>query len=247
MTETHLIREVVSLGRAARSKANLRVRQPLATMLVKVKTDEEKTILERLQEQVLDEMNVKKLDFVKEEGELVTYAVKPAFALLGPKYGKKVGAIGAALGKLDAAVVARSKRSGKGVDVVVDGETLTILPDELDVRSSERSGYATAEEEGYLVGVSKEVTLELEQEGIAREIVRFTQDARKDAGLDIADRIVTYIQASEKVVAAVQTWADFVKQETLTVDLHAGPPPAGVFTAANDFEGEQVVIAVQKA
>ncbi len=246
MTETRLVRQIVSLGRAARSKANLRVRQPLATILVKVKSDDERAIIERLQEQVLDELNVKQLQLVKEEGELVTYTVKPMFGLLGPKYGRKVQAIAAALAKLDPAAVARSKRAGKGVDLVVDGETLTLLPDELDVRSSERTGFATAEEDGYLVGVSKEVTPELEQEGIAREVVRFTQDTRKEAGLDIADRIITYVQAGDKVRAAVQAWADYIKQETLTVDLRLGAPPEGFYTTSNEFEGETIVISVKK-
>jgi isoleucyl-tRNA synthetase len=246
MTETRLVRQVVSLGRAARSKANLRVRQPLATMLVKTVSDDERAILERLREQVLDELNIKKLEFVKEEGELVSYAVKPMFGLLGPKYGKRVQAIAAALARLDPAVVARNKRSGKGADVLLDGETLTLLPEELDVRSNERAGFATAEDDGYLVGVSKEITPELEQEGIAREVVRFTQDTRKDADLDIADRIAVFVQAGDKVTAAVQSFNDYFKQETLTVDLRFGPPPEGFFTASNDFEGEKVVVGVKK-
>jgi len=114
------------------------------------------------------------------------------------------------------------------------------------VRSSERTGFATAEEDGYLVGVSKEVTPELEQEGIAREVVRFTQDTRKEAGLDIADRIITYVQAGDKVRAAVQAWADYIKQETLTVDLRLGAPPEGFYTTSNEFEGETIVISVKK-
>ena len=246
MTETRLVREIVSLGRAARSKANLRVRQPLATMLVKVASEDEQRILERLQEQVLDELNVKSLDFAQEEADLVSYGVKPAFALLGPKYGKKVQAIAAALGKLDAAAVARSKRSGKGVDLIVENEPVTILPEELDVRSSERPGFATAEESGYLVGVSTTVTPELLQEGIAREVVRFTQDTRKGAELDIADRIVTYVQAGPATSAAVQVWADYVKQETLSVDLRLGPPPEGFFVSINDFEGDKITIGLKR-
>ena len=247
MKETRLVRQIVSLGRAARSRANLRVRQPLAAMLVKVTSDEEKMVLGRLQEQVLDELNIKTLDFVSEEGELVSYMVKPMFGLLGPKYGRKLPAIAAALSRLDAAAVARSKRAGKGVDVIVDGEVLTLLPEELDVRSSERSGFVTAEEDGYLVGISTAMTPELEQEGIAREVVRFTQDTRKDADLDIADRIVTYIQTGDKISAAVQAFADYVKQETLTVDLRFGPPPDGFFTSTNDIEGDKVIIGVKKA
>jgi isoleucyl-tRNA synthetase len=122
-----------------------------------------------------------------------------------------------------------------------------LLPDELDVRSSERAGFATAEEAGCLVGVSTALTPELLQEGVAREVVRFTQDTRKAADLDIADRIVTYIQAGDKTTAAVQAHADYVKQETLTVDLRFGPPPAGCFSAAYEFEGETVTVSIRKA
>ncbi len=247
MAETRLVQQIVSLGRAARSKANLRVRQPLSTVLVKVKSEDERATLTQLKDQVLDELNVKALDFVREETDLVSYAVKPAFGLLGPKYGKRVPAIAAALARLDPAAVARSKRAGQGVEVEVDGERLTILPDELDVRSTERAGFSTAEEGGYLVGVSTALTPELVQEGVAREVVRFTQDTRKCADLDIADRIVTYIQAGPALTEAVKAWADYFCQETLTVDLRFSPPPEGVFTASYEFEGEAITIGVAKA
>ena len=119
LTEMSLLMQVVSLGRAARQKATLKVRQPLAEMLVKVKSpDEQASPRPACSDQVLDELNVKKLDFVKEDSELVTYVLRPVPSLLGPKYGKRLPAIQAALGKLDARQAARAlqrrRAAGRG-------------------------------------------------------------------------------------------------------------------------------------
>jgi isoleucyl-tRNA synthetase len=245
IADTRLVREVVSLGRAARQKAKMKVRQPLPQVLVRVKTPAERAALERLSDQVLDELNVKSLTFVSDDSELISYQVKPAFSLLGPKYGKLVPAIKAALEKMDPAVVARKVLGGGHVAVPLDGETLHLEPHEVEVRTIEKPGYATAEEEGYLVGVDIAVTPELEREGLARELVRHIQEARKNAGFRIADRIVTGYQASPKVAEAFAAYSSYIQQETLSVALQPGPL-ADAYTEHVDIEGEAVTLHLRR-
>jgi isoleucyl-tRNA synthetase len=252
MADTRLVREVASLGRAARQKARLKVRQPLPQVLVRVKTPQERAALERLSDQVLDELNVKSLAFVSDDSELISYQVKPAFSLLGPKYGRLVPAIKAALERMDPAVVARKVQGGGHVAVPLDGETLHLdgetlhlEPHEVEVRTVEKPGYATAEEEGYLVGVDIAVTPELEREGLARELVRHIQEARKNAGFRIADRIVTGYQASPQVAEAFAAYGPYIQQETLSVELQPGPLADG-YTEHVDIEGEAVTLHLRR-
>jgi len=245
MADIRLVREVVSLGRAARQKARLKVRQPLPQVLVRVKTPAERAALERLSDQVLDELNVKSLAFVSDDSELISYQVKPAFGLLGPKYGKLVPAIKAALEKMDPAMVAHKVLGGGRVAVPLDGETLHLESHEVEVRTLEKPGYATAEEEGYLVGVDIAVTPELEREGLARELVRHVQEARKNAGFRIDDRIVLGYQASPKVTEAFAAYGPYIQQDTLSVALQPGPL-ADAYTEYVDIEGEAVTLYLRR-
>jgi isoleucyl-tRNA synthetase len=228
IADMQLVLRVVGLGRAARSKANLRIRQPLANMLVKVRKPEEEVVLERVQDIVLDELNIKAMDYIREESELVSFVVKPRYNLLGPRFGKRMPAVASALSALDQNSLGRSVRAGQSITLMVEGEEVIISPDELEVRVMEREGYATAEEDGYLVGVNTTLTADLVQEGLAREVVRHVQDLRKEANFDIADRIILAYDAPDIVSQAIARFADYIKQETLAVDLRTGHLPDGV-------------------
>ena len=193
--DTRLVMRLVSLGRAARSKAGIKVRQPLSRAYVKVRDRSEEEAARRLEGQILDELNVKEIAFVKDESEFVEYQVRPNVALLGPKYGGALRQIEEELRKLDAASVAA--RGGRGATGDV-GEW-TLEPAELQVTPIDREGYRTAMESGYAVTVPTEIDAELLDEGLAREIVHRLQTMRRNAGFDIADRIVTYYQADEDI------------------------------------------------
>jgi isoleucyl-tRNA synthetase len=129
--------------------------------------------------------------------------------------------------------------------VTVEGETISVLPGEVEVRQTAREGYVVAEEAGYLAALKTELTPELEREGLAREFVRRVQDLRKSAGLDISDRIVVRYDASKKLAEAVHGFADYITSETLCVDLAAGELPEGA-TAEDSFDGETLKVALAK-
>ena len=241
--DMRLAMRLASLGRAARSRANIKVRQPLETLMVKLRSPQEREAALRLQGLIIDELNVKRLEIVDSESDLVRYEVRPKVNLLGPKYGRRLPAIRSALAQLDPAEVARRKRADEDVTVAVDGETVALLPEEIEVNTIEREGYAVAEEAGYVVGVSRQLTPELVREGLARELVHRIQGMRKSAGFDITDTIVTYYLAPEAVSEVIRDFADYVKQETLSRELIEGQPSDG-YQETQRIDGSEVKLTV---
>jgi isoleucyl-tRNA synthetase len=241
--ETRLVMRVASLGRAARAKAQLRVRQPVAELFVKLPTQMEEHALERLAPQLLDELNVKALRVVRDETDFLRFEVKPNLKLLGQKYGREVQEIAKALSSMADADLARVARlAGAGETVEVAGKPLA--PEELLVNGREKPGFASAEEGGAVVIVSTELTPELVLEGLAREIVHRIQNLRKDAGFEIADRIKTYYAGDATIGDVMRRHADYVRQETLSVELSADAPEHGVHSETANIDGHEVTLSV---
>ncbi|MDP2660120.1 MAG: DUF5915 domain-containing protein, partial [Dehalococcoidia bacterium] len=242
MDDTRLIMKIASLGRAARSKASLKVRQPVAEVVVRPRNPQERASLERLASQILDELNVKSLRFLDREEEVMDYGVKPNLPLLGPKYGKEMARIVAALRAMEPSAVASAQRRGQSLSL----DTFTILPEEVIVEARPKAGFAAAQEGDWLVAVTTVLTPELVSEGLAREIVHRVQSMRKSAGFDIADKITTYVQGGEAMKGAIARFASYVKQETLSVEIAEGEPPEGAYREEHEIEGEAVLLAVQR-
>ncbi len=239
---TQLAMRVASLGRAARSKAKTRVRQPLSAILVHTKTPEEAEALRRVEDQVLDELNVKALEPLADEGQVVEHQVQANLALLGPKYGPLAQSLAAALRRMNAAAVAAAVAVGQSVSV--DGAEL--LPAEVTVRQVDKPGYAVASEGGYTVALRTELTPELQREGMARELVHRIQNLRKDAGFEIADRITTWYQGGALVQEAMEQFADSVKAETLSLELVRGEAPADAKVERAKLDGQEVALGVRR-
>ncbi|MBM3946732.1 MAG: class I tRNA ligase family protein [SAR202 cluster bacterium] len=239
---TALAMQVASLGRAARSKAKVRVRQPLGRMLVKPRMREEESLLRRVADQVLDELNVKKLDVLADEEQVVEYRVRLNLPVAGPRYGPRLQQLIRALAMADVAAIARRARSG--VAVVLDG--ISLQPDDLLVESVEKPGYAVAQEGGYLVAVETAVPPELHEEGLARELVHAVQNLRRSAGFEIADRITLWVGGSPRVQRVMERFADYIQQETLAERVIEGVPPAGAAGETLKVEGEDVTVAVRR-
>ncbi len=241
--ETRLVMRVASLGRAARAKAQLRVRQPVAELFVKLPTQMEEHALERLAPQVLEELNVKQLRVVRDETDFLRFEVKPNLKLLGQKYGREVQDISRALSSMPEAELATIARlAGAGEAVEVAGKRLA--PEELLINGREKEGFASAEEGGAVVIVSTELTAELVQEGLAREIVHRIQNLRKDAGFEIADRIKTYYAGDATVAEVMRRFGEYVRQETLTVALSDDAPEHGVHSETANIDGHEVTLSV---
>ena len=238
---TRLAQRVSSMGRAARSKAQIKVRQPLESVLALTRTAEERELLPSATPQILDELNVRKLVAVGGESEIVSYVVQPNLPLLGPKYGREVGAVRQALANADPAEVAARRAAGATIEV--GGYTLEA--DEVLVSTEDGDGLSVSLDAGYAVAVTTEVTPELLLEGQARELVHRIQNMRRDAGFDIADHITAYYTGDD-LDEALAAHAEYVKQETLSVDLVKGEAPDGAHVAAQEFDGLASAIGVMR-
>ena len=237
-----LAQRVVSLGRAARESANLKMRQPLAEAIVGLPGARDAEALARLADAVVkEELNVKSLKTVAASSDLVDVAIHALPKQLGQKHGRRFPAIKAALAELDPLAVADAVERGQPVTVTVDGELLEVLPDEVQVRKSPKPGLAVAEDAGYLVAVTTQLTDALRWEGWAREVSRNIQELRKKSGFEISDRIHTTVEAGP---ALAPVWARFgadIAGDTLSVSFAPAAPQPEAFTTAVLLDGEEVM------
>jgi isoleucyl-tRNA synthetase len=206
-------RSVVELGRRVRTDTGIRTRQPLAEAVVAVPGHTpELTVLLPI---IGEELNVKRVRMAGAEDAFGTWRAKPDFKVLGPRLGARVQALAAALGADDGDIADRLAR-GVTVDVPIDdGPAVTIGPDDVELTLTVLAGWGVASDSGITVALELEVTSELRLEGLARELVRLIQDARRDAGLDVSDRIELAIDAEGSIAAARDAHASFIARETL--------------------------------
>jgi isoleucyl-tRNA synthetase len=205
-----------------------------------------KTLLPELVEIIKDELNVKAFEFVAQVEQLVTVQILPDNKLLGPKYGALFPKIRAALAKMEPAKVAALVQAGLNVPLQVDDQTLELEPAEILVQTKAAEGLAVAYDKLATVAIDTRITPELRAEGLARELVRRIQAMRKEAGFNIEDRINTYYQADAALADIFQSWGDYIKAETLTVNLLAETPPPDSFQEKHQIDGHQVLIGVKR-
>lgn len=233
--ETAVVQRVVYLGRAARNASKLKVRQPLARLLVRVPDEAAARAVHRHEEQILDELNVKALEVLARDASLVTYRIKPNLPLLGKRYGKLIPALKRVLAEGDGAAIAAAVARGETQHFTVEGQDVEVEPGALLVESSAAEGFACAEEGGYLVGLDTALDEELKLEGVARELVRAVQDARKQAGLEVSDRIALHVEGEGPVAAALERYREYLMSETLAAEWRA-PDAADEFVAKQQGE-----------
>lgn len=242
-----LVLRLVSLGHAARNKANRKVRQPLSEAAFSVGNVDERRAVTNYGELIADELNVKKVRLLDSSTEAVSHAIKPLPKQLGQKYGNKFPAIQKTVFGLDAEVVARTLMSGQPLPVVVQGQEYNLLSDEVEVKAVAKAGFAVAEEGPYVAALVTELTPDLVNEGLAREFVRRVQDLRKQGGLDVADRIKLFVTATHGLAQAIAAYQDYITAETLTRELVFSELPASVTARSEDnFDGENVVYGLMK-
>ena len=223
--DMEILLDVVRLGRAARSEANVKVRQPLPAVLVYTNDPNDADAVVRLQDQVLDELNVKEVRPLRELGDVVTHEVRPNLPVLGPKYGKRLGAIRKALAAQSASAIATAVAADRPIVLDLDdGKPVDLLPSELLVTLRKREGYAASQSDRATVVLDVTLTSELVAEGIARDFVRAVQDARRQADLRIEQTIDLHYSTHLDVASAVATHEDYVKREVLASSITHVPP-----------------------
>jgi isoleucyl-tRNA synthetase len=216
--DMRVARETVRLGLAARGQAKLKVRQPLRAAVI-VATGRERAAIERLAPIVRDELNVRKLRFVSEADELGQVEVKPNYRTLGPRFGKQMPLVAAAVAALDPGHVAAALREGRTVGIAVGGRDHELGADDLVVAMKPLEGYQVEREGSHAVALELAIDEELRVEGWAREIVHAVQAARRDAGLDVTDRIVLTLDGDDRLLDAARAHQGYIAGETLAVEV----------------------------
>lgn len=244
--DMELVVKLASLGHSARNQAAIKVRQPLSEAAFAVGSAPEVHVLEQYADLLADELNVKQVRALGSAGEAVSYSLNPLPRQLGQKYKARMPAIRDTILAMDPEQAARTLLDGKPIQATVAGETLEILPEEVEVRATARAGLTVASEGAYLCALKTDLTPELVREGLAREFVRRVQDLRKQAELDIADRIRLVYNATPGLAGAIAAHRQYIMNETLAVEMTPSLLPAGVATITAEFDGEKVTLGLQR-
>jgi isoleucyl-tRNA synthetase len=240
-----LVRDIVSLGRNARMVANLKVRQPLAKVEIILADKSQQSWLEGHAPLIREELNVKLVEFVARADQYITYTVLPDLKKLGPKLGKRLPALKQALSKVDAAALLAQLETAGQVSLDLPDGSVTLDSQDIQVRLQPKPGWAAAQSAAAVVVVSTELTDELRAEATAREIIHAVQNDRKIKGCEYTDRIIIgYVTESETLRAAIEKFAESIKQETLAVQLTPGPI-AGVEGVEVQLGGETLTLYVR--
>ncbi len=242
-----LVMKLVSIGHSARNKANKKVRQPLSEVALSVSLKLEEEVVKDYADIIADELNVKQVRVLSKATEALSYVLNPLPKQLGQKYGSKFPKIRQVLMEMDPLKIGKEITRGKSVSIEIDHEKIEILPEEIEVRVVAKEGYAVAAEGAYVAALVTTLTPELEREGLAREFVRRVQDLRKQADLEISDRIDLYYQASEKLCLSIEEHAAYIQGETLSLHINKGSIPEDSTSVQEEFDGENLHVGLRKA
>ncbi len=236
-------RSIVSLGRTVRNDAKVRVRQPLAEAVVHYPGDH--GVLTPLLPLVAEELNVRQVLFAESAEQLAGWRAKPNFRALGPKLGAGVKELASFLASDDGSIAAALAR-GETIPVTFGERSIALVPGDVELVQETRVGWGVASEGGLTVALDVEPTPELRQEGLAREIVRIVQDARKAAGLDVSDRIELTVSSTGEIAEAVEKHAAFIRGETLATSLLLGDVPGAEHEQEASVDGALVRVGLTK-
>jgi isoleucyl-tRNA synthetase len=248
VTEMRLVKTLVRMGHAARNNAGIRVRQPLAEISFGVPSDKDGEIALRYREPIAEELNVKQVKLLESGADMVEYRLKPVDTL-GRDLRKDFPPVRKAIVEASAEQAkawGKALLAGNTIQIEAGGKSFELNKDQIVVQQSGAAGFAVAESGGYLAALKTELSEALIQEGLAREVVRRVQQLRKDADLDIADRIAVIYQASAGLQAAIENFRDYIMSETLSSSLAAGDTADIQHNASDEFDAETLSVALRK-
>ncbi len=216
---------IVYLARSIRAKSNIRVRQPLRRIIVPVSSSHIQETISQVESVILDEINVKAIEYVDDDSEFVRKGAKPNFKSIGPKFGKDVKVVAELIRSMTSKDIKELEKKGS-VDLRIDAPSgspgdkmFCIVRDDVDVFSQELSGWLVESDGAMTVALDTEIDEDLRREGIAREFVNRIQNMRKEAGFDVTDRIRVHVDCPDEFVDALTRLAEYIKSETLAVEL----------------------------
>ncbi len=244
LIEMNTLLQVVSLGRSARNRANIKNRQPLADISLFC-DNKVQSLLKRNEDQILEELNLKSVNFVKEEDELIKYDLKPNFKNIGQKYGDKVGRI----------VSEINKNKNEFLSMVISRKTIKIIfgDDEINLESNDFildeqgvGDYAVSTGNNFVVGINTAITDALKKEGIVRDLVRYVQNLRKDSGLNVEDRIEFSIESDINILNALSDNSEYFLNEVLGTEINLSSIEQLDYKSKINVNGKSATIAISQ-
>ena len=250
--QTSAGREIASLGRAARTAAKIKVRQPLPLVELVLADPSQTGWMRDYIPQIAEELNVKRVEFAADADRYVSYAIKPNFKVIGPKFGKLAPQIQKTLLAGDAAAMRRELDATGRMALTVSGQAVELTPDDVQITLTARPGWTAAQGRTAVVVLSTEITPELRLEGLARELVHEIQACRAEEDLPYEARIRLFVEtdpaASAELLSAIEATRDYILGETLGAELLVNTaPPVGVRVHASEIEGVGVRLAIPRA
>jgi isoleucyl-tRNA synthetase len=243
--EVAVVRTIVSLGRAARNKVNIKIRQPLSETVVDTK-DNDLMLSNDDRATILEELNIKKMSKIGKNvlDGIFEYSISPSFEQLGPKYGAKARQIADAIKSLNQEEIQHLVKS-ESLKKEIKGDSCEIVLNDVEIKKIEKGGWTIAADEDLGVGICTEISEELENEGLVRELIHKIQLMRKEADFDLTDRINVYFQTEEKLKKAIGQNLDYLKTETLARDINEGSMSGEVRKVLN-INGIEAEITLQR-
>ena len=233
--------DIVVMARAARNESNIKNRQPLGKMYVKA----EFTLTDFYKDIIADELNVKEVEFADDITAFTDYNFKPQLKTVGPKYGKLLGKIKNALANLDGNKAMQELNQKGSLDFDFDGEAVTLTKDDLLIDMVQKEGYVSMNDNNLTVVLDTNLTPELIEEGLEREIISKVQTMRKEAGFEVMDQIALYIWDNDEVAGIAKKHEDQIKHDVLATELVIGETENG-YSKKWTINGHEVMFAVEK-
>jgi isoleucyl-tRNA synthetase len=206
---------ISSLVLSLRQKEKIKVRQPLQKIMIPVLNDEQRDEILAVSDLIKSEVNVKEIELIDEGSGILVKQIKPDFKKLGPRFGKEMKAVAQIVNNFGQEEILSLEKEGE-ISILVNDKNTTLCKDDVVISSQDIEGWLVANNDGVTVALDVTISLDLKNEGIARELVNRIQNIRKDSGFEVMDRVEITIQEDEKLNVAVSQYLEYIKRETLT-------------------------------
>ena len=229
-----------------RNQIDLNVRQPLARIILPIKDEVERDAILSVQHIILEEVNVKEIQFVDDDSGIVNKSAKPNYPLLGKKLGPNMKEVASQVQLFSTEQITEYERLGRITVRLDDGTQIVLVENEIDIIRTGLEGWQVETEVGLSVAVDTELSEELQKEGLAREFVNRVQNMRKEANFSVTDRIVTGVQANENLASAINYMTEYIQQETLSESLELEELKVSDYLKSWEIGDEECIISIRR-
>lgn len=241
-----MAQKICSLVLSLRKRNNLKVRQPLSKIMIPAKNAHQQAQIEAVRDLILSEVNIKSIDFLSKENNVLVKSIKANFKTLGPKFGAKMKAIASGISAFSQEDIAKIENEGKYA-LTIGEEQIEITLSDVEIITQDIPGWVVANEDDLTVALDTTITDILRKEGISRELVNRIQNIRKEQGFDVTDNIIVEIEKCDLLCEAAKSFHDYIAGETLTKELKFSEQVDNPLQTIDVIEGKELAIRITKA